>query len=70
MSDSGGGLFTRAFVALAVMNLAYFTAPGVVIGVTPFFVTGLLGAGEAALGVAIGAFSVSTLRELGRRSRA
>jgi len=54
-------LFTAAFVALTLSDLAYFVAGGVLIGVTPFFVAGPLGAGPAAVGVAVGAFSVTTL---------
>jgi hypothetical protein len=34
---------------------------GALIGVTPFFVTGPLGSGKAGAGVAVGAFSVTTL---------
>src|SRR5436305_13213886 len=54
-------LFTAAFVALTLSDLAYFMAGGVLIGVTPFFVAGPMGAGPAAVGLAVGAFSVSTL---------
>src|SRR3712207_3483387 len=54
-------LFTAPFVALTLSDLAYFTAGGVLLGVTPFFVTGPLGAGTVAVGLAVGAFSVSTL---------
>ncbi|HYP46778.1 MAG TPA: MFS transporter [Propionibacteriaceae bacterium] len=61
MAQADQRLFTVAFVALTVSDLAYFTAAGLVMGVTPFFVTGPLGAGTAGLGVALGAFSVTTL---------
>src|SRR5919205_2968840 len=54
-------LFTAAFVALTLSDLAYFVAGGVLIAVTPFFVAGPLGGGPAAVGVAVGAFSVTTL---------
>ena len=54
-------LFTGAFVWLTLSDLAYFMAAGALIAVTPFFVTGPLGAGPAAIGLAVGAFSVSTL---------
>ena len=54
-------LFTPAFVALTLSELAYFTAAGLIIGVTPFFVTGPLGSDEAALGLVAAAFSVTTL---------
>src|SRR3954453_9882814 len=61
VDGSGGRLLTGAFVALTLSDLAYFTASGLLIGVTPFFVTGPLGSGTAGLGVALGAFSVTTL---------
>ena len=54
-------LFTPAFVALTLSDLAYFMAGGMLIGATPFFVAGPLGAGPAAVGLAVGAFSASTL---------
>jgi MFS family permease len=54
-------LFTAAFVLLTLSDLAYFMAGGALIAVTPFFVTGPLGSGPAAVGLAVGAFSVSTL---------
>src|SRR4051794_41236563 len=54
-------LFTAAFVALTLSDLAYFMAGGALIGVTRFFVTGPLGSGPAAVALAIGAFSASTL---------
>jgi MFS family permease len=54
-------LFTPAFVVLTVAELAYFTAAGLIIGVTPFFVTGPLGSDEAGLGLVAAAFSVTTL---------
>lgn len=61
MAGPRGGLLSPAFVALTLSDLAYFTASGLLIGVTPFFVTGPLGSGPAGVGVAIGAFSVTTL---------
>src|SRR4051794_41954505 len=54
-------LFTAAFVALTLSDLAYFMAGGALLGVTPFFVTGPLGAGPAAVGLAVGAFSATHL---------
>src|SRR3954466_10163128 len=54
-------LLTAAFLALTLSDLAYFIAGGALLGVTPFFVTGPLGAGPAAVGLVFGAFSVSTL---------
>ncbi len=54
-------LFTGAFIWLTLADLAYFMAAGALIAVTPFFVTGPLGSGPAAVGLAVGAFSVTTL---------
>src|SRR4051794_23588955 len=54
-------LFTPAFVALTLADLAYFVAGGALLGVTPFFVAGPLRSGPAAVGLAVGAFSVTTL---------
>ena len=54
-------LFTPAFIALALADLAYFTAAGILIQVTPLFVVGPLGANALGNGVAIGAFSVTAL---------
>ena len=61
MRRPDGSLFSAAFVALTLSDLAYFMGAGALIGVTPFFVTGPLGSGEAGVGVAVGAFSVTTL---------
>ena len=54
-------LFTPAFVTLTLSELAYFTAAGLIIGLTPFYVTGPLGSDEAGLGMAAAAFSITTL---------
>ncbi|MBM7504780.1 MFS transporter [Agromyces aurantiacus] len=54
-------LFTPAFIALGVAELAYFTAVGVPIYALPVYVTGPLGGDEAAAGVAYGAFAISAL---------
>ena len=54
-------LFTPAFIMLTLSGLAYFTAAGLIIGLTPFFVTGPLGSDEAGLGLAAAAFSITTL---------
>ena len=61
MTAGADRLFTPAFIALTFSELAYFTAGGLVIGVTPFFVTGPLGSDEAGLGLVAGAFGVTTL---------
>jgi MFS family permease len=60
MSDPGY-LFTRAFVLLMASDMAYSLTAGALLGITPFFVTGPLGAGPGAVGVVVGAFSVTTL---------
>lgn len=54
-------LFTARFVMLAVAELAYFTGFGMAVHVLPLHVTGRLGAGEGAAGLAFGAFAVSAL---------
>ena len=46
---------------MAASDLVYFTASGLLLGVTPFFVTGPLGSDKAGLGLALGAFSVTTV---------
>ena len=52
-------LFTRAFLTVAVAELAYFTADGVVLPALPRYVEGPLGGGDIHVGLVIGAFSVS-----------
>lgn len=54
-------LFTRAFVALGIAELAYFTAVGVSLYALPLFVTGPIGGSESAAGLSFGAFAVSAL---------
>ena len=54
-------LFTRAFVALSLAELAYFTAAGLTIPITPLFAYGPLGASEAGVGLAVGAFAATAL---------
>lgn len=61
MDRAADRLFTPAFVALTLSELAYFTAGGLMIGLTPFLVTGPLGADESGVGLAGGAFAVTTL---------
>lgn len=56
-----GRLFTGPFIALALADLAYFVAAGILIQVTPLFVEGPLGADPVGVGIAIGAFSVTAL---------
>ncbi len=59
--DPATRLFTRAFIALGVAELAYFIAQGLLIGLTPLFAEGELGADEVGTGVAIGAFALTAL---------
>jgi MFS family permease len=54
-------LLTPAFVALTVAELLYFTAAGVLMAATPLFARDDLLASDAAIGLALGAFSASTL---------
>lgn len=61
MSQPADRLFTPAFISLTLSELAYFTAAGLVIGVTPFFVTGPIGSDEAGLGLVAATFAVTTL---------
>jgi MFS family permease len=61
MGQQGDRLFTPAFIALTLAELAYFAASGLVIAVTPFYVGGHLGVDEAGVGVVAGAFAVTTL---------
>ena len=69
-------LFTPAFIALSLAELAYFTTAGLLIPITTLFAAGPLGANAVGIGVAIGAFSVTTVvlrpiagREADRRGR-
>ena len=52
-------LFTRAFVIVALAELAYFTADGMLLPALPRYVEGPLGRGNIAVGLVIGAFSLS-----------
>lgn len=52
-------LVTPRFVAVAVAALAYFTGDGILIAAVPRFVAGPLGAGNIAVGIVVGAFSIS-----------
>jgi predicted MFS family arabinose efflux permease len=54
-------LFTRAFVALGLADLCYFTAAGVAIFGLPLYVTGPIGGNDAWAGVAFGVFALSAL---------
>jgi len=59
--DRQARLFTPAFIALSLAELAYFTAAGLTIPVTPLFAHGPLAADPAGVGLAVGAFSVTAL---------
>jgi MFS family permease len=52
-------LLTPRFLALAVATLAYFTGDGILIAALPRYVAGPLGAGNVAVGLVVGAFSVT-----------
>lgn len=54
-------LFTLVFVLLALCELAYFTAAGLTIPLTPLFAEGPMGASELWVGITVGAFSVTTV---------
>ncbi|NUT35764.1 MAG: MFS transporter [Hamadaea sp.] len=56
-----GRLLTPAFLALAVSELAYFVAVGIMIPVVPLYASAELDAGPVGVGVAVGAFSVTAL---------
>ena len=52
-------LFTRAFIMVAIAELAYFTADGVLLPALPRYVEGPLGGGNVHVGIVAGAFSLS-----------
>jgi MFS family permease len=52
-------LLTPAFVTLTLAALAYFTGDGVLVPAVPRYVEGPLGAGNVAVGLVVGAFSLS-----------
>ena len=52
-------LLTPAFVAVTLASLAYFTGDGVLVPAVPRYVLGPLGAGDVAVGLVVGAFSLS-----------
>ncbi|MGI8876600.1 MAG: MFS transporter [Egibacteraceae bacterium] len=52
-------LWTPQFVAVALATLAYFIGDGVLIAAVPRYVAGPLGGSAVAVGVVVGAFSVS-----------
>jgi len=52
-------LLTPVFITVAAAELAYFTADGILLPALPRFVTGPLGGGNVAVGLIVGAFSLS-----------
>jgi MFS family permease len=52
-------VLTPAFVTVTLAMLAYFTGDGVLVPAVPRYVAGPLGAGNVAIGLVVGAFSVS-----------
>lgn len=54
-------LFTPAFTALLVAELAYFTAAGMEIPLAPLFASRVLGADEVGVGMAVGALALTAL---------
>jgi MFS family permease len=52
-------LLTPAFITVAVAELAYFAADGVLLPALPRYVEGPLGGGDVAVGMVVGAFSLS-----------
>jgi len=54
-------LLTPAFLALALSELAYFTAFGLLIPVVPLYAVDVLGADPAGAGLAVGIFSITAL---------
>jgi MFS family permease len=58
---SASRLFTPANIALGLVQLAYYTAQGITIPLTPLFAAGPLGADEVGVGITVGSFSVTAL---------
>jgi MFS family permease len=54
-------LITPAFVLIGGATLAYFIADGVLLPAVPLYVEGPLGGGDVAVGISVGAFSVTAL---------
>lgn len=53
------GLWTPTFLLVALAELCYFTADGVLLPALPRYVEGPLGGGNVAIGIVIGVFSLS-----------
>jgi MFS family permease len=76
VSEGAAQLWSRAFVTLVIVELAYFVAAAMMIPVIPRYATGPVGAGPAGAGFAFGVFSVAGVllrlfagREADRRGR-
>jgi MFS family permease len=54
-------LITPAFVTVGVATLAYFTADGLLLPTVPLYVEGPLGGDDVAVGITVGAFSLTAL---------
>jgi MFS family permease len=54
-------LLTPTFLVVAVATLAYFVADGMLLPAVPLYVEGPLGGGSVAVGIVVGAFSLSAL---------
>lgn len=54
-------LLSPTFLMVALATLAYFTADGVLVPTVPRYVKGPLGGGNVAVGIVVGAFSLSAL---------
>lgn len=54
-------LLTQTFLLVALATLAYFIADGILLPAVPLYVEGPLGGGSVAVGIVVGAFSVSAL---------
>jgi len=54
-------LFTPAFIALGLADLAYFVSVGIAIHTLPLYATGPIGSDEAGAGLAFGAFGITAL---------
>jgi MFS family permease len=58
-ASTGPALLTPAFLAVTLASLAYFTGDGVLIPAVPRYTHGPLGGGDVAVGLVVGAFSLS-----------
>ena len=58
-ASTGPALLTPAFLAVTLASLAYFTGDGVLIPAVPRYTHGPLSGGDVAVGLVVGAFSLS-----------